>query len=118
VHQSTIAKLKGFEKINVLQIVMIFTVEIPADSIHEMNIIVRRWELLIFESVINSINDLEELLTNTTFCLCSAAFKSGQEMCRLNSIASESSLKPLNEITKSYRIIGLVHGKIKQVKSR
>jgi len=54
------------------------------------------------KSMIDSVNDLEELLSNSNLSLRSTTFKTSKIVGYLDSVITEGSLEPLNEVTKSF----------------
>ena len=69
-----------------------------------MHILSRAQFILVFQGMINSVDDLKELMSNTIFSLDSTAFKTGKIVSCLDPIVTNSTLEPLNKVTKPNRV--------------
>ena len=68
--------------------------------------------------MIDPVDDLEELLSDAVLSLGPAAIETTKIVGSLHSVVAQGSLQPLNEVAKSDLVVGQVHRKVQQVKTR
>ena len=91
---------------------VIFSSEVPAQHIKHVHIVFRTCELLVLQSVDNSADDFEKLLLDAFFCRDSTTFQAFQIVSHLDSVISQSALKPLNHIKEPRSVIAQIHSKV------
>ena len=64
-----------------------------------------------------SVEDLEELLSNSSLCLDTAAVEASKVVHRLNTIATKRALEPLEQVEESSCAEAKVQGEVQQVKA-
>ena len=65
----------------------------------------------------DTVDDLEELLTDASLGLDTTAIQPGQVVYHLDTIVSQGTLQPLQHIEETSSVIAQVHGKVDEMKA-
>ena len=117
VHYISISIEKSVENVKSKQMTMIFRSEVPAQRIYQMDVLRGRAEGLMFQHGQDTLENLDELVLNSTLRVVAAAIEASQIVLHLDFIVAEGALQPLHDIKEAILLIAQVHRKVEQVQT-
>lgn len=95
-HQSTVTALDCFEHIKLNEVGVILTIEVPAQSIQQVDVFSSAAQLFMLQYIQDSLNDLEELSADSALSLVTTTFKVAEIVSGLHPVVAQGTLEPLN----------------------
>lgn len=104
VHKRAVTFFEQFENIKSDELLVVFSSVVPAKGVDQVHAIGIRSKFLVFDSVNNPIDDLEELFLDAMLCVKARSLETREVVRRLDSVVPESTLQPLHHVKEAVNV--------------
>lgn len=98
----TVAFEQGSEDVDSVKKIVILSFVVPAERIDEVHIVVLIFNLLIFDDINDSLNNLSKVVTNAGLCIVSTGLHVCEVVAHLHHVVTHGSLEPLHEVDEAF----------------